>query len=152
MTPDLKFLAAVALRFDNPTSVGETADGVRFDFVVHGTVMGPALKGKFHPAAAYLRIDPDGVGTIQVRAPLYLDDGGLAELEATGRCDFGEDGYRRAVAGDLPNAALGWCPRFLTGHPRHLWLNRARCLGVGELRPRETRVDYDLFQVTPRAC
>lgn len=146
--PELTFLAAVALRFDTPLSVGETPDGVRFDFTVHGTVAGPRLKGKFPPCAAYLLIDTDGVGTINVRAPLLFDDGALAELEATGRYDFGEDGYRRAIAKDLPNSALGWCPRFLTGHSRYLWLNRALCLGVGQLRPREARVDYDLFMLT----
>jgi hypothetical protein len=143
--PGLKFVAAVALRFDTPLSIGETPDGVRLDFNVHGTVEGPEFNGTFAPCAAYLLIDPDGVGTIQVRAPLRFNDGALAELEATGRYDFGRDGYERAIAGDLPNSALGWCPRFLTGHPRYLWLNRALFLGVGELRPRETRVDYDLF-------
>ncbi len=35
----------------------------------------------------------------------------------------------------------------LTGHPRYLWLNRTLHVGVGELRPRETRVEYDLFVV-----
>jgi hypothetical protein len=147
-SPQVTFVASVALRFDTPRSIGETPDGVRLDFQVHGTVKGPALKGKFPSCAAYLLIDPDGVGTINVRAPLLLDDGARAELEATGRYDFGQDGYRRAIANDLPNSALGWCPRFLTGHPRYAWLNRALFLGVGELRPRETRVDYDLFQLT----
>jgi Protein of unknown function (DUF3237) len=150
LTPGLKFLAAVSLRFDSPTSNGETADGVRLDFWVHGTVNGPALKGQFPRCAAYLLIDPDGVGTINVRAPLLFDDGGRAELEAMGRYDFGEDGYRQAIAGTLPTSALGWCPRFLTSSddPRYSWLNRTQCLGVGELVPTETRVDYDLYQVT----
>jgi truncated hemoglobin YjbI len=147
--PALKFVASVALRFDAPLPIGATADGFRFDFRVHGTVVGPQLNGKFPPCAAYLLIDPDGIGTINVRAPLLLNDGALAELEAVGRYDFGEDGYQRAVALDLPNSALGWCPRFLTGDPRYLWLNRVLCVGVGELRPRETRVDYDLFVMTP---
>lgn len=143
--PELKFLAAVSLRFDTPRAVGETPDGVRFDFPVHGTVEGPALNGVFPPCAAYLLVDRDGIGTINVRAPLLMNDGAVAELEATGRYDFGEDGYRRAASNDLPNSALGWCPRFLTGHPRYLWLNRVLCLGVGELRPREATVNYDLF-------
>lgn len=145
--PGLKFVAAVSLRLDRVLSVGETADGVRMDFTVHGRIEGPVLNGEFPPCSAYLLIDPDGVGTINVRAALTLSDGALAELESTGRYDFGRDGYQRAIAGDLPNSALGWCPRFLTGHPRYLWLNRAQFLGVGELRPRETRVDYDLFQL-----
>jgi hemoglobin len=147
---ELRFVAAVALRFDTPLAIGETADGVRFDFTVHGTVVGPELNGKFPRCAAYLLIDRDGIGTINVRAPLLLNDGAVAELEAIGRYDFGEDGYQRAVALDLPNSALGWCPRFLTGDPRYLWLNRVLCVGVGELRPRETRVDYDLFVMSPR--
>jgi hemoglobin len=148
--PELRFVAAVALRFETPLAIGETADGVRFDFTVHGSVEGPELNGKFPRCAAYLLIDRDGIGTINVRAPLLLNDGALAELEAVGRYDFGEDGYPRAAALDLPNSALGWCPRFLTGDPRYLWLNRALCVGVGELRPREARVDYDLFVMSPR--
>jgi hemoglobin len=150
--PQLEFAAAVALRFDSPLYVGATPDGVRFDFRVHGTVEGPLLRGKFPPCAAYLLIDSDGIGTINVRAPLLLNDGAVAELEATGRYDFGKDGYDRAVAGNLCNSALGWCPRFLTGDPRYVWLNRAVFLGVGELRPLETRVDYDLFVLTPASA
>jgi hemoglobin len=144
---DLDFMAAVALRFQTPLAVGETPDGVRFDFKIEGTVQGPQLNGRFPSCMAYLLIDPDGIGTIVVRAPLLLNDGAIAELEATGRYFFGNDGYRRAIAGDLPNSTLGWCPRFLTGHPRYQWLNRTLCLGIGELRPKEARVDYDLFSV-----
>jgi uncharacterized protein DUF3237 len=148
--PETRFVAAVALRFDTPLSVGETADGVRMDFRVQGRLDGSELKGEFAPHTAYLLVDPAGVGTIQVRAPLLLSDGGRAEVEGTGRSDLGPDGYQRAIAGNLPDAALGWSLRFLTGHPRHLWLNRSLFLGVGRLRPREARVDYDLLLLTSR--
>jgi hemoglobin len=148
-TADLDFAATVALRFDVPFAVGETPDGVRFDFSIEGTVEGPQLNGRFPSCKAYLLIDPDGIGTINVRAPLVLNDGAVAELEATGRYFFGADGYRRAIAKDLPNSTLGWCPRFLTGSPRYQWLNRALFLGIGELRPKEAKVDYDLFVVRP---
>lgn len=147
--PDLRFVATVALRFETPQAIGQTAEGVRFVFWVEGTVAGPELRGRFPRCAANLLIDPDGIGTIQVRAPLLLDDGAMAELEAVGRYDFGEAGYQRASALDLPNSALGWCPRLSTGDARYRWLNRVMCLGVGELRPRETSVDYDLFVLTP---
>lgn len=147
LAPELEFVAAVALRFDSPLSVGETPDGIRLHFRVHGTLEGPTLRGEFPPCMAYLRIDKDGVGTIHVRAPLLLKDGALAELDSTGRYDFGEDGYHRAIAGDLPDSALGWCPRFYTGSAKYLWLNRTQFLGVGELLPRKTSVDYDLFAI-----
>jgi hypothetical protein len=152
LAPQLELVASVALRLGTVVSVGETPDGVRMQFMVHGTVNGPQLSGKFpESTAAYLRIDRDGVGTINVRAALVLHDDAMAELEATGRYDFGEDGYRRAVERDLPDSDLGWCPRFLTGDARYLWLNRTQFLGVGRLRPKEGRVDYDLFSIAPSA-
>ncbi len=150
LTPELKFVATVALRLDGASSVGETPDGVRMQFAVRGTVEGPTLSGDFPSGTlAFLRIDRDGVGTIDVRAPLLFKDGARAELEATGRYDFGEDGYSKAVQGPehLPDSDLGWCPRIVTSDPRYLWLNRTQFLGVGRLIPRETRVDYDLFAV-----
>jgi hypothetical protein len=151
LLPDLTFLASVALRFKTPLSLGETPDGVRLQFEIDGSVNGPRLKGRLAPSTAYLLIDPDGVGLLNVRAPLMLADGARAEIEATGRSDFGSDGYRRATTADLPSSSLGWCPRILTGHPRYAWLNRAQCLGVGELRPKELRIDSDLFFVTSRS-
>lgn len=152
LTPELELLASVSLRLAEVISVGEAPDGVRMQFMVHGTVDGPKLKGEFPAStAAYLRIDRDGVGTINVRAPLKLHDGAMLDLEAVGRYDFGDDGYRRAVAGDLPDSDLGWCPRLLTSDSRYLWLNRTQLLGVGKLRPREARVDYELFALSPSA-
>jgi hypothetical protein len=152
LKPALEHIASVALRLDKIVIVGEAPDGMRMQFMVHGTVNGSKLKGEFPTStAAYLRIDRDGVGTIHVRAPLLLHDGATAELDATGRYDFGEDGYARAVAGDLPDSDLGWCPRLLTGDARYLWLNRTQFLGVGKLRPKQGRVDYDLFSMSPSA-
>ena len=145
----MTFLAAVSFRFDSPVPLGETVDGFRLDFRIQGTIEGPALKGTFPPFGAYLLIDPSGVGTINVRVPMVLDDGAIAELEAVGRYgDFGRDGYRTAIAGHLPDSELGWCPRFFTADPRYTWLNRILPLAVGWLRPGERRVDYDLFAVS----
>jgi hemoglobin len=154
LVPHLRFVAAVGLKVDSHMSVGETPDGVRMTFTVHGAVRGPELNGKFRPCSAYLRIDRDGVGTIHVRAPIDLDDGTFAELESTGRYDFGEDGYAGAVKGELSDSALGWCPRFVTApsNARHAWLNRTQFLGIGMLRPKQGTVDYDLFAVSPRAA
>ena len=155
LTPELTFVANVALRLDAASSVGETPDGVRMQFAVRGSVDGPKLKGQFGAGTlAFLRIDRDGVGTIDVRAPLVMNDGALAELQAAGRYDFGEDGYSKAALGPqhLPDSDLGWCPRLVTLDARYLWLNRTQFLGVGRLVPRETRVDYDLFSVTARAA
>ena len=153
LIPELTFVASVNLRLEAAVSAGETPDGVRMQFTVRGTVDGPRLKGEFRQGTlAFLRIDRDGVGTIHVRAPLFLSDGARAELDATGRYDFGEDGYSKAKLGPehLPDSDLGWCPRLLTQDARYLWLNRTQFLGVGKLVPRETRVDYDLYAMCPQ--
>ena len=150
LVPTLTFVASVGIRLEGVSSVGETPDGVRMQFSVRGTVQGPALHGEFAPGTlAFLRIDHDGVGTIDVRAHLMLSDGAKLSFEATGRYDFGQDGYSKAKQGPahLPDSDLGWCPRVTTLDERYLWLNRTQLLGVGKLVPREARVDYDLYSV-----
>jgi hypothetical protein len=144
----LEFLASARVCFDIafPSGVGETPDGVRLDFRMRGTFDGPALSGKFPASAGYLLVDRDGVVTIHARAPLKLDDGAVAELEAVGRyADFGKNGYRAAKNGQLPDSDLVWCPKLLSADPRYAWLNRILPLALGRLRPREARADYDLF-------
>jgi hemoglobin len=150
--PELKFAAYVALHLDEAKSVGETPDGVRLDLLVHGAVDGPMLNGKFAPLAAYMLVDVDGIGTLYVRAPLVLNDGAALEIEATVRYDFGADGYRKAAAGALPDSIVAGGLRFLTAHPRYLWLNRALCLGVGELHSREKSIEYDLYVIQPASA
>lgn len=147
LDPELKFLAAVALHFDRTLSIGETPEGIKLAYQLQGAIEGPVLNGHFMSCAASLLINRDGVGLLSAYALVQLADGAMVELEAAGRCDFGEDGYRQAVTGDLSSSALGWGPRFLTAHPRYLWLNRVQCLGAGQIRLRDKRVDYDLFTV-----
>ena len=148
--PELKLAASVALYLEASQSAGETPDGVRLDLRVHGDIDGSMLKGKVPSLSAHMLVDVDGIGTLAVRAPFVLNDGAVLEIEATVRYDFGPDGYRRAAAGDLPDSIVAGCLRFLTGHPRHQWVNRAVCLGVGALRSREKRIDYDVFIIEPR--
>jgi hemoglobin len=148
--PELKLAASVSLQLDSVHSAGETPDGVRLTLLVHGTVYGPMLNGTVPPVSANILVDVDNLGTLHVRAPIVLDDGAVLEIEATVRYRFGPAGYRDATTGSLPDSAVEGCLRFLTGHPRYQWVNRALLLGVGELRANEKRVDYDVFLITPR--
>jgi hemoglobin len=151
LVPELQFASAVSLRLDSSQSVGETPDGVRLELRVHGVAAGPMLTGTFPPLAAHMLVDVDGIGTLDVRAPVLLNDGAVLEIEAIVRYDFGPDGYRMAAAGELPDSIVAGGLRFLTANPRYLWLNRAVCLGVGELRSKEKRIDYDLFVISASA-
>lgn len=149
--PELTFAATVGLLLESSQLVGKTPDGVRLELRVHGEVAGPMLNGKFPSLAAHMLVDETGVGTLYVRAPLVLSDGAVLEIEATVRYDFGPDGYQRAAADKLPDSVVAGALRFLTAHPRYLWLNRALCLGVGALDSRAKRIDYDLFVISAKA-
>jgi truncated hemoglobin YjbI len=149
--PDLKFAGTVALSLESSQLIGRTPDGVRLELRVHGKVAGPLLNGSFPSLAAHMLVDETGVGTLEVRAPVVLNDGAVLEIEATVRYDFGRDGYERAAGDDLPDSVVAGALRFLTGHPRYLWVNRALCLGVGALYSREKRIAYDLFLISSKA-
>jgi hemoglobin len=149
--PDLKFVATVALSLESSQLVGKTPDGVRLELRVHGEVAGPLLNGSFPSLGAHMLIDETGVGTLNVRAPVILNDGAVLEIEAIVRYDFGPDGYKRSADNDLPDSAVAGALRFITGHPRYLWVNRALCLGVGALYAREKRIAYDLFVIASKA-
>ena len=148
--PDLKFAATVALSLESAQLIGKTPDGVRLELRVHGEVAGPLLNGSFPSLGAHMLVDETGVGTLEVRAPIVLSDGAVLEIEATVRYDFGPDGYQKAAANDLPDSVVAGGLRFLTGHPRYLWVNRALCLGVGALYSREKRIAYDLFVIASK--
>jgi hypothetical protein len=150
MAPRLEFLAAVTVRVDRPLCIGETPEGVRFDFfAIDGTVSGPKMSGRVLPRSSdHLFVRPDGVAVLRVRAMIETNDGATLEVEYTGSLDFGPDGYEKALANDLPpRATYVVAPRYLTAHPRYRWLNRVQCLGVGRIRLDESIVEYDAFAV-----
>jgi hypothetical protein len=150
MAPRLEFLAAVTVRVDRPLCIGETPEGVRFDFfAIDGTASGPRMNGRvLSRSSDHLFVRPDGVAVLRVRAMIETNDGAMLEVEYTGSLDFGPDGYKRALANDLPTrATYVVAPRYLTAHPRYRWLNRLQCLGVGRIRLDESIVEYDAFGV-----
>ena len=154
VAPQLEFLAGITVRIDQPLFVGETPEGIRIDFfALDGTVLGPKLKGRVLPRSSdHMFVRPDGIGVIRVRAIIATDDGAMLEFEDIGSVDFGADGYRRALANDLPSHSnLVICPRVLTGHPKYMWLNRVQCLGAGRTYLDELYFHYDFFAVGSRA-
>ncbi len=150
--PQPAYLCSVSFRFDAPAPFGETPDGLRVDLQIRGTLGGPHLRGEFLPFEASLFIQRDGLGVLDARARLRLDDGATAELATSGRYgDFGRDGYRTARGGHLPESPLAWCPRLLSADPRYAWLNRTTFLAVGWLWPAETRAEFDVFSLSGSA-
>jgi len=44
-----------------------------------------------------------------------------------------------------PRPDLRIVPRYYTGHPEYLWLNRLQCVGVGVFDVAQSRVSYDIY-------
>jgi hypothetical protein len=74
----------------------------------------------------------------------------MLSVEYYGTLELGPDGYKRALANQLPPyPTVCVAPRLTTGHPKYSWLNRLQCVGVGYVAISELRLEYDLFAVHP---
>ena len=117
----------------NAELLGETPDGLRYDFFVKkGTLDGPVLRGKFLQGGDWMRVRRDGMGIPNIRVTLQMEDGAKVLMEAGGWFDFGPNGYSNAQHGIFaPSGNLMTQPTFLTSDPRYAWLMRSQCFGVG---------------------
>ena len=131
-----------------PEIVGPVPEGIRVNFyVTQGEVTGPNMKGKLRPVGGdWVVLRTDGVGVLDVRATLELDNGAVIYTTYGGVLDLGPDGYGEFAKGILPpQIALRIAPRYYTSHPDYVWMNRLQCVGVGNFERDTLRVDYDVF-------
>jgi hypothetical protein len=133
-----------------PEIIGPLAEGLRANvYVTDGEVLGPKIRGHFRRVGGdWLSLRPDGIGVLDVRATMELEDGGLIYTTYGGVADFGPDGYQKFLEGNPPALVrLRITPRYYTGHSDYLWLNRLQCIGVGEVDMKQLRVTYDIYAV-----
>jgi hypothetical protein len=150
----LDFVATVAVRFDAPQFIGETPAGMRVNFFVReGTVAGQGFSGKvIESSSDHLIVRRDGMGVIRIRAAFATEDGAMLDIESGGYVDFGADGYRRAVAHNLPDRSpLVVSPLVSTRHPKYAWLGRIQCIGVGETHLDAGEASYHVYAVSSRS-
>lgn len=150
--PPARFLAHVSVQLAQPEVVGETPEGLRINYyLAGGTVSGPGLNAVVEPKGGdWMLIRRDGVGVPHIRAVLRLPDGSIALTEYSGTFDLGANGYADALRGAFPPAPpLALAPRFSTASNEFGWLNRVQCVGTGHVVMATSRVEYDLFALTP---
>jgi hypothetical protein len=83
-----------------------------------------------------------------VRTTWETPDGALLYGEYSGTFDLGADGYENALRDRFPRMpAVQLAPRFVTSHPRYLWINRLQCVGIGQVDMTKLLVEYDLHAV-----
>lgn len=89
------------------------------------------LKG--NAAADWLRVSPDGYGTLDVKITLETDDGAIVHATYSGRLQF-------------DTMTVYAAPLFNTGDERYAWMNRIQAVSKGTFQPDGTLV-YELFEL-----
>ena len=145
---DLEYICSYWATLSPPEVVGPLAEGVRVHFyVTDGEISGPKMKGRLRTVGGdWLLLRADGIGVLDVRATIELDNGALIYTTYGGVVDLGPEGYELFLKGILPpRPDLRIVPRYYTSHPDYLWLNRLQCVGVGVLDVAKSKVSYDIY-------
>lgn len=129
-----KLLCVVDAQLESPQLVGATPHGNRrIVYVTGGTVTGERVGGKLLAGGGdWLRVRPDGIMEIDVRATIETDDGVLIFTHYRGVINP-KTGYFRTT------------PRFETASEKYGWLNNVVAVGVGQGTP--TGVKYNIFEI-----
>jgi len=149
----LDFVASVAVQFDEFQFVGDTPAGMRVNFLVReGTVLGDGFRAHVTRGSSdHMIIRPDGMGVVRIRAAFATEDAAILDVDSGGYVDFGADGYRRALAQDLPDRSpLVLSPLIYTRHPKYRWLNRVQCVAAGETHLDVGQANYHVYSAAPR--
>lgn len=132
MTLELKplFTCTVSLaptiNISSSLVIGEVTGAVIEGERVNGTMKGNA-------AADWLRVSPEGYGTLDVKITYETNDGALIHATYSGRLLF-------------DTMTVYAAPLFHTGDERYLWLNRVQAVAKGSFRPDGTLV-YEMYEL-----
>ena len=147
-TVELEYICSYWATLAAPEVVGPVPEGIRVNFyVTAGEVSGPKMHGRLRTVGGdWLLLRNDGVGLLDVRATMELEDGALIYTTYGGVVDLGPDGYNQFLKGILPpRPELRIAPRYHTSSPNYLWLNRLQCVGVGFFDIAQSKVSYDIY-------
>lgn len=106
--------------------VGEVT-AARFE----GERLNASMKG--HAAADWLRVEPEGYGTLDVKITLETDDGAVLHATYSGRLHF-------------ETMTAYATPLFQSGDDRYRWLTRAQIVAKGSFTAADTLV-YEMYEL-----
>ena len=98
---------------------------------VEGDRLNASMKGS--AAADWLKISPEGYGTLDVKITFETDDGALLHATYSGRLQF-------------DTMAVYATPLFHTGDERYAWLNRIQAVAKGTFQPDGTLI-YEMYEL-----
>jgi hypothetical protein len=103
--------------------------------VTGATIVGERVNGtmKGHAAADWLKVSPEGYGTLDVKITFETHDGALIHATYSGRLQF-------------DTMAVYAAPLFHTGDERYTWMNRIQAVAKGQFQPDGTLV-YEMYEL-----
>ena len=131
-------------------ALGVSGSGNRFIFpITGGWFKGPKLNGKVRPFGAdWAFIRPDNLFILDVRILLETDDGAFIDMDYGGVATFTDEQINGLGQGIFPDEVQCLTtPRFETGHPNYLWLNKIKAVASGKafFKGNDTTVEYSVY-------
>ena len=147
-----EFLFDAHFDLEPPQVLSGTPNGMRQILLVKGgTVKGPKVSGVSMPGGGdWLRVRPDGIFELDVRACWKMDDDQLVYVTQPGVVDVSQAVFGRILQGedvDLGEYYFRTIPRFETGSEKYGWLNNIISVGVGKAGPGLRWVEYAFYRI-----
>lgn len=122
-----------------------------FEVTGEGRIDGERLKGRVLTGGGdWLRLAPDGLGRLDVRAQFETDDGAVVYVQYDGILEM-NDAVQQAMASasgtEFADQYFRTQPRFQTGDERYAWLNQSVFVAEGRVYP-GFGVEYRVYRVT----
>jgi hypothetical protein len=132
MTLDLVPLCTADVSLADTITVSDTmVIGEVTNVTIEGERLNATLLG--NAAADWLKVSPDGYGTLDVKVTLQTDDGAIVHATYSGRLLF-------------DTMTVYATPLFHTGDERYGWLNRIQAVAKGHF-PEPNRLIYEMYEL-----
>jgi len=145
-----RFLGSLKARLRKEL-VGPTPDGLRINWhVIEGKFVGPELDARICSGATdWMRILPNGIGIVDVKATFETSNGSLIFGTYGGIFDLGPNGYQQVLEDRAdPNPPVVVTPTYVTAAPELAWMNRIQCVGVGRVDMKNLEVSFDVYCIS----
>jgi hypothetical protein len=136
---DSRLLMTMQVALAGPQKIGLVPHGTRLTApIVGGHFEGPRLRGKVLSGGDWTLLRDDGVLELDLRVTLETDDGALIHMASFGLRHGPPEVIAALARGETVDPTSYYfrtTPRFETGHPKYLFLNRLLAVSSGDRRP-----------------